>query len=53
MNHREQRERINVKRMREDLEDDDASHIEELLAAAQQEEKDSPVYREEEVNHEH
>lgn len=38
MNHRDRINAINAKRLREDLADDDASHIAELLEAAQKKE---------------
>lgn len=48
MNHRDHINAIQAKRMREDLDDDEASHIEELLAADQQRQNEAPVYREQE-----
>lgn len=49
MSHPSHRDHINAvkaKRLREDLDDDEASRIEELLAADQQREHETPVYRE-------
>lgn len=44
---RDQREQAKLKReMHEALDDDDAGHIEELLAAGQQREMEQPVYQE-------
>lgn len=40
MNHRDRINAIKAKRLREDLADDDASHIAELLEAAQKKERE-------------
>lgn len=45
-NHRDHINAVKAKRLREDLDDEESSHIEELLAAAQKQEHDKPVYRE-------
>lgn len=46
MNHRDHINAVRAKRLREDLDDEEASRIEALLSAAQQEEHERPVYRE-------
>lgn len=46
MNHRDHINAVRAKRLREDLDDEEASRIEALLSAAQQEKHDEPVYRE-------
>ena len=46
MNHRDHINAIVAKRLREDLDDDKASRIADLLAADQQKNHDCPVYRE-------
>lgn len=46
MNHRDHINAVRAKRLREDLDDEEASRIEALLSAAQQEDRDAPVYRE-------
>ena len=47
MNHRDHIQAIQAKRMKEELEDEAASRIEELLAADQQKLKEQPPYMEE------
>ena len=46
MNHRDHINAIQAKRLREDLDDEEASRIADLLAAAQRKEHERPVYRE-------
>lgn len=46
MNHRDHINAVRAKRLREDLDDEEASRIEALLSAAQQKDRDIPVYRE-------
>lgn len=46
MNHRDHVNAVLAKRMQEDLDDDNARRIEELLAADQQKQHEQPVYRE-------
>lgn len=45
-NHRDHKDAIRAKRMREDLDDEDAATIEYLLAADQHQEHDRPPYQE-------
>ena len=50
MSHPSHRDHINAvrsKRLSEELEDEEASRIEELLAADQQKQKEQPLYTEE------
>lgn len=44
MNHRDHINAVQFKRLREDLDDEEASRIEALLSAAQQEDREKPVY---------
>lgn len=46
MNHRDHLNAVRAKRLREDLDDEEASRIEALLSAAQQKDRGEPVYRE-------
>lgn len=46
MKHKDQRELIQAKRMREALDDEEASRLQELLEAAQKQEQEKPVYKE-------
>lgn len=46
MNHRDHQAAFNAKRIHEVLDDDEASRIADLLAAAQKKEHEQPVYRE-------
>lgn len=47
MNHRDHIQALQAKRMREELEDEEAARIADLLAADQQRQKEQPAYREE------
>lgn len=44
--HRDHINAVRAKRLREDLDDEEASRIEALLAAGQKQEHELPVYRE-------
>lgn len=44
--HRDHINAVKAKRIREDLNDDEADHLEALIAAAQKKDHDRPVYRE-------
>lgn len=46
MNHRDHKSAIKAKRLREELDDEEASRIEELLAAEQKRELERTPYRE-------
>lgn len=46
MNHRDHVNAVKAKRMQEDLDDDEAQRIADLLAADQQRQHEQPVYRE-------
>jgi hypothetical protein len=47
MNHRDHQAAIQAKRLREELEDEEAARIADLLAADQQQQQEQPAYREE------
>jgi len=46
MNHRDHINAVKAKRIREVLDDDNADRLEALIAAAQSQDHDRPVYRE-------
>jgi hypothetical protein len=46
MNHRDHQAAFNAKRLSEELDDEEASRIADLLAAAQKQTNERPVYRE-------
>lgn len=46
MNHRDHINAVKAKRLREDLNDDNADRLEALIAAARRQDHDRPVYRE-------
>lgn len=46
MNHRDHINAVKAKRLREDLNDDNADRLEALIAAAQRQDHERPVYRE-------
>lgn len=52
LKHRDHQNAIKAKRMSEDLADEEASHIEELLAADQQREHERQGYQQDQVKDE-